>query len=86
MLRLLSEGFGLFLLPFAAYILLLLAQRRFSFLRDAWSNGVLAWLLGSGLGLAIFGLLALGLLSERHKGAYTPAHIENGRLVPGHME
>ena len=86
MLRLLSEGVGLFLLPFAFYVLLLLAQRRFAFLREAWSDGTFAWLLGAGLGLAALGLLALGFFSERHRGAYTPAHIENGRLVPGHME
>lgn len=31
-------------------------------------------------------LLALGLLSERHQGGYQPAHIENGRLIPGVMQ
>ena len=27
-----------------------------------------------------------GFLAHRHKGAYVPAHIENGVLVPGRME
>lgn len=86
MLRLVSEGLGLFLLPFAAYMLLLLAQRRYPLLRQSWASGSLVWLTAAGLGLAILGLLGLGLFSERYRGAYAPAHIENGRLVPGSMQ
>ena len=38
------------------------------------------------LACAAVSLLALGLFSDRHQGAYRPAHIENGRLVPGEMQ
>ena len=86
MLRLVSEGATLFLLPFGAYAVLLVAQRRYPFIRDAWSSGSLTWLAGAGLGLAVLGLLLLGLSGERHRGAYVPAHVDNGRLIPGHME
>ena len=86
MLRLLSEGVVLFLLPFALYGVLLAAQRRYSFVRESWNDGSFIWLTAAGLGLAILGLLGLGLFSSRYHGAYAPAHIENGRLVPGHME
>lgn len=86
MLRMLSEGAALFVLPFLLYAALLLAQRRFSFMREAWTDGSLLWLTGAGLSLAILGLLALGFFAERHSGSYAPAHLENGRLVPGHME
>jgi hypothetical protein len=86
MLRMSAEGAGLFLLPFMAYVVLLLIQRRFPFVRDRWSNGHLARMTGVGLAFAILGLVALGLFGERHRGSYVPAHIENGRLVPGRME
>ena len=86
MLRLIGEGAALFLLPFVLYAGLLAAQRRFSILREASADGSLIWLTAAGLGLAIVGLLALGLFSDRYKGSYVPAHLEGGRLVPGHME
>jgi hypothetical protein len=31
-------------------------------------------------------MLILGVLAPRHSGAYVPAHIENGTLVPGRIE
>ena len=37
----------------------------------------------SGLGLVALFFIASGLLAERHLGAYVPAHIEKGELVPG---
>jgi hypothetical protein len=40
----------------------------------------------AGLSAAIVFMVFYGLLAERHHGAYVPAHIENGRLVPGHIE
>lgn len=86
MLRMLSEGAGLFLLPFLAYALLLVAQKRIPFVREAWTNQSLGRLAGAGLAVTIVGLLLLGLFGERHRGAYVPAHIDAGRLVPGHME
>ena len=38
------------------------------------------------LAVAAAGLLALGLFPDRHEGAYRPAHLENGRVVPGEMQ
>lgn len=86
MLRMLSEGAALFLLPFVLYAGLLVAQRRFPIVRESWSDGSLIWLTGAGVSLAILGLLGLGFFAERYRGPYAPAHMENGRLVPGHME
>lgn len=86
MLRMLGEGGFLFLLPFAAYSLLLVGQRRFPFVREAWASRLTVPLAATGLAFAILGLLGLGLLAERHRGAYRPAHIESGRLVPGQMQ
>ena len=86
MLRIFGEGAGLFLLPFAAYALLLVAQRRFPFVREAWAGRFSVPLAATGLALAIFGLLSLGFFADRHRGAYQPAHLDHGRLVPGAME
>ena len=85
MLRILGEGAVLFLLPFAGYALLLVAQRRFPFVREAWGSRLFVPLTALGLVFAITGLIGLGLLGTRHSGAYQPAHVEGGRLVPGQM-
>jgi hypothetical protein len=86
MLRLLSQEVLLFLLPFGAYALLLVARQRLPFMREPWTGQAALVLATIGLMLAVVGLVALGLLGPRHRGAYQPAHIEKGRLVPGHME
>ena len=86
MLRLLSQEAILFLLPFAAYAILLIVRQRFPFMREAWGGQLTLRLTGTGLMLAIAGLLVLGLFGSRHRGAYQPAHIEHGRLIPGQME
>jgi hypothetical protein len=31
-------------------------------------------------------MFAFGLSAPRGHGAYVPAHVENGRLIPGHIE
>ena len=86
MLRGLADGLALFLLPFLLYALALLAQRRFGLFGPQWSRGRLVLLAVAGLGLVIAGLLVLGLLQPRGEGAYVPAHVEGGRLVPGRIQ
>ena len=75
-----------FLLPFAGYALWLAFRRRFPFVASAWARGPVAALVVGGLGLAVLSLVAAGLLGPRARGGYVPAHLENGRLVPGRME
>ena len=55
----------------------------FSFLAD--QQGWQRWLF-SGLAIAVTGMIAFGIFAPRHAGAYVPAHIENGKLVPGRMQ
>jgi hypothetical protein len=86
MLRTLSEGAALFLLPFVLYAAFLLVRTQLPFVRDAWGDATLVRLTAAGLVLAILGFVVLGLFGDRHLGAYRPAHIENGRVVPGHMD
>jgi hypothetical protein len=73
----------LFATPFVVYALFHLAQRRWPFVAELWSRGVVSTLTIVGLVTAIVGMLAFGLFSSRNLGAYVPAHIEDGRLAPG---
>jgi Family of unknown function (DUF6111) len=72
----------LFLLPFIAFCLYLLARRRNPLLWTSWNKEV-SWLVIAGLACVIVSLLATFAFSERQRGAFVPAHMENGRLVPG---
>jgi hypothetical protein len=81
MLRALLEPLLLFLAPFVFYALYLAALRR----SIGEARRRLPVLTVLGLLAAIAGFLLLGL-ARRDSGAYRPAHIENGRLVPGRFE
>jgi purine-cytosine permease-like protein len=83
MIRAIAESAALFLLPFILFALYLLVRRRDPVVFDAWTHGTVATLSVAGLVLAIVGVLLFGLFEERPMGAYVPAHVEGGRLVPG---
>ncbi|HXW72543.1 MAG TPA: DUF6111 family protein [Methylocella sp.] len=72
--------------PFAAYAVFLFIRNKYPFRVEHWKKGAVSTLTLAGLAIAASGMLAFGLLAPRHKGAYVPAHIENGRLVPGHLQ
>jgi hypothetical protein len=76
----------LFLLPFMLYAVWLLLRRMAPFGRDHWGGGVVSTLTLLGLVIAVVGMFAFGIFADRHLGAYVPAHIENGIVVPGHMQ
>jgi hypothetical protein len=86
MLREVLEPVALFLAPFAAYVLYLLMRLRYPFALSAWSRMTVSVLSLAGLAVAVAGVLGFGLLAPRHLGAYVPAHVEGGKLVPGHFE
>jgi hypothetical protein len=86
MLRVILEPALFFLSPFAAYVAYLYLRNRYPFAVDHWTRSAVSSLALAGLAMAVAGLFLLGFFSERHGGAYAPAHIENGRLVPGHIE
>jgi hypothetical protein len=75
MLRL--AEFGLFLLPFALYLAWVFASKR---ARPVVFWGVAAVLVPLAGGLLWFGLADSLDANER----YVPAHVEAGRIVPGH--
>ncbi len=85
MWRVLLEPLLFFATPFVAYALFHLLRRRWPFVAELWTPGAVSTLAICGLALAVAGMVLLGL-STRNTGTYIPAHIENGRLVPGRFE
>ncbi len=85
MLRRAIEEFGLFLIPFALFLVYLLLAGRNPLRGVHWSPQLLRLTL-AGLVIVIGTLVFDGLFSERRNGGYVPAHMENGRLVPGRFQ
>jgi len=75
---------GIFLIPFGVYALFLIATRSGIFIQSSWPLHLVARLL---LGSLLLVILSLVLLANFSGGpphsTYVPAHIENGKLVPG---
>ena len=82
----LAETVGLFLAPFAVFAVYLLLRARYPLAVEHWTRGRLSWLALAGLAAAAAGLVALDAFAPRGHGAYVPAHIENGVIVPGRFE
>jgi H+/Cl- antiporter ClcA len=85
MLRRFLEEFGLFLIPFAVFLVYLLAAGRNPLRAGHW-NPHLTRLALAGLLIVIGTLVYDGVFSERREGGYIPAHMENGHLVPGRFQ
>jgi len=84
MIRPVVTELALFLAPFAAYALFLWATRTGVLDVSAWSLPRLMWLTVTALVLVIASFLVLAQISGAPPGStYVPAHMENGRLVPG---
>lgn len=84
MIRAVVEEVLLFLVPFAVFAAILIATRRNPFRLESWSKRGFSLTI-TGLLCAILGLVVFGFLKERATGVYEPAHMENGRLVPGRV-
>jgi hypothetical protein len=83
MIRIVTQELLIFLVPFGLYALVLLIGRRNPFRLAAWSERVFHLAL-AGLVCVIVGFVITGIVAERKTGqVYEPAHLENGRLVPG---
>jgi hypothetical protein len=82
MLRRVLEEFGLFLIPFALFLVYLVLAGRNPLRRAHWDAQLLRLTL-AGLAVVIASLVYEGVFSERRPDGYVPAHMENGRLVPG---
>jgi Family of unknown function (DUF6111) len=75
---------GIFLIPFAVYALFLVATRSGLMLQSSWPVHIIAKLVLGSLVLVVVSFVLLARFSGGSPNStYIPAHIENGRLVPG---
>jgi hypothetical protein len=73
-----------FLIPFAVYALFLVATRSGLMMQSSWPTHVIAKLVIGSLLLVIVSFVLLAHFSGASPNStYIPAHVENGRLVPG---
>jgi hypothetical protein len=84
MIRPVLTEIGIFLIPFAAYALFLIATRSGLFAQASWPLQVVARLT---LGALLLVIISFFLLAE-YSGAppdsvYVPANMDHGKLVPG---
>jgi hypothetical protein len=84
MIRPVFTEVALFLAPFAIYAAFLWATRAGILDPAHWSLGRVAWLVIASLALMIGSFVVLAQFGGAPPNSqYTPAHVENGVLVPG---
>ena len=75
---------GIFLIPFAIYAVFLIATRSGLMAQSSWPLHVIAKLVLGSLILVVISFILLARFSgAAPNSTYVPAHIENGKLVPG---
>jgi hypothetical protein len=75
---------GIFLIPFGVYALFLIATRSGLLVQTSWPMNVIAKLSLGALLLVVASFILLAHFSGAPPNStYIPAHVENGRLVPG---
>jgi hypothetical protein len=75
---------GIFLFPFVVYGLFLVATRSGVLVTSSWPVNVIGKLLLGSLLLVVLSLVLLAQFSGAPPNStYFPAHLENGKLVPG---
>jgi Family of unknown function (DUF6111) len=84
MIRPVLTEVGIFLIPFTVYAMFLVATRTGVLAQSSWPAHILAKLvLGSLLLVVVSFILLAHFTGASPNSTYVPAHIENGRLVPG---
>jgi hypothetical protein len=84
MIRPVLTEIGIFLIPFAVYAAFLIASRSGLLVQTSWPLHVVAKLAVGSLLLVIVSLVLLAQFSgAAPHSTYTPAHIKDGRLIPG---
>ena len=75
---------GIFLIPFVVYALFLVASRSGLLMRSSWPVVVIGRLLLGSLLLVVLSLILLAQFTgAAPHSTYVPAHLENGKLIPG---
>jgi Family of unknown function (DUF6111) len=84
MIRPVLTEIGIFLVPFGIYVLFLIATGSGVMVQSSWP---LQWVARLMLGSLLLVIASLVLLAQFSGGSpnstYVPAHVENGKLVPG---
>jgi hypothetical protein len=84
MIRPVFTEVGLFLAPFVIYAAFLFATRAGVLQSDAWTLRRVAGLVIISLALVVGSFLVLAQFSGAPPGStYVPAHVEDGKFVPG---
>ena len=84
MIRPVLTEVGIFLIPFAVYALFLIATRTGLLVQSSWPVHLIAKLVLGSLLLVVVSFILLAHFSGASPDStYVPAHVENGRLVPG---
>ena len=84
MIRPVLTEIGIFLIPFAVYALFLIATRAGVFAQSSWPAHLVAKLVLGSLLLVILSFIMLAhFTGAPPDSTYIPAHMENGKFVPG---
>ncbi|BAM91568.1 conserved hypothetical protein [Bradyrhizobium oligotrophicum S58] len=84
MIRPVLTEIGIFLIPFAIYVLFLFATQAGLLVPANWPLHLVAKLTVAALVLVIASLVLVAEFSGAPpRSTYVPAHVENGRLIPG---
>jgi len=84
MIRPVLTEIGIFLIPFAVYALFLIATRTQVFDQSSWPMHLVGKLVLGSLLLVVVSFVFLAEFSGAPPDStYEPAHVEDGRLVPG---
>jgi len=84
MIRPVLTELALFLAPFAIYAIILWATQKDLLHPESWPLSRLMWLTIAALVLMFGSFVVLAQWGGEPKNSvYVPAHIENGKLVPG---
>jgi hypothetical protein len=84
MIRPVLTEVGIFLIPFVAYALFLVATRSGVLAKSSWPAQLVAKLVLGSLLLVIISFIMLAhFRGAEPDSTYVPAHVENGKFVPG---
>ena len=84
MIRPVLTEVAIFLIPFVAYAIFLIATRAGVFTSSSWPAHRIAKLVLGSLLLVVISFVLLAQFSGAPPDStYIPAHLENGKLIPG---
>jgi hypothetical protein len=84
MIRPVLTEVGIFLIPFAVYAMFLVATRSGLLASSSWPAHLIAKLVLGALLLVVVSFVLLAHFSGAPPNStYIPAHVENGKFVPG---